>query len=252
MEPLLEVKHLTKTYKQNGREEAAAVDNLSFCLYPGETLGIVGESGSGKSTAAKAIARLIDVTDGEIFLQGENITHLRGRALRRIYRKYQMVFQSPAGSFDPRRTLGDGIGESLKNAGLSGKERKKRVEELLFQCGLSSEYARRYPHEVSGGQCQRAAIARALAIEPELLICDEATSSLDVTVQKQVMELLMRLREEKGMAFLFICHDLALVQKFCSRILVMQAGRLVESGKTEDVILHPKEEYTKRLIDAVL
>ena len=113
MEPLLEVKHLTKTFKQNGREEAAAVDNLSFCLYPGETLGIVGESGSGKSTAAKAIARLIDVTDGEIFLQGENITHLRGRALRRIYRKYQMVFQSPAGSFDPRRTLGDGIGESL-------------------------------------------------------------------------------------------------------------------------------------------
>ena len=126
------------------------------------------------------------------------------------------------------------------------------MEELLFQCGLSPEYARRYPHEVSGGQCQRAAIARALAIEPELLICDEATSSLDVTVQKQVMELLMRLGEEKGMAFLFICHDLALVQKFCSRILVMQAGRLVESGKTEDVILHPKEEYTKRLIDAVL
>ena len=126
------------------------------------------------------------------------------------------------------------------------------MEELLFQCGISPEYARRYPHEVSGGQCQRAAIARALAIEPELLICDEATSSLDVTVQKQVMELLMRLGEEKGMAFLFICHDLALVQKFCSRILVMQAGRLVESGKTEDVILHPKEEYTKRLIDAVL
>ena len=142
--------------------------------------------------------------------------------------------------------------KGLKNAGLSGKERKRRVEELLFQCGISPEYARRYPHEVSGGQCQRAAIARALAIEPELLICDEATSSLDVTVQKQVMELLMRLGEEKGMAFLFICHDLALVQKFCSRILVMQAGRLVESGKTEDVILHPKEEYTKRLIDAVL
>lgn len=252
MEPLLEVRNLTKTFPKKGQEEFTAVDHLNFCLNPQETLGIVGESGSGKSTVAKTVTRLTDVTEGEIFLKGENITNLKGRELRRIYRKYQMVFQSPAGSFNPRKTLGYGIGESLKNAGIPRKERRKRVEELLDQCGLPAEYARRYPHEVSGGQCQRAAVARALATGPELLICDEATSALDVTVQKQVMELLARMRKEKGMAILFICHDLALVQQFCDRILVMKEGKLVESGTPDQVIRHPKEEYTKRLIDAVL
>lgn len=252
MEPLLEVKKLTKTFQKKGQEELAAVDHVSFCLLPGETLGIVGESGSGKSTVARMITGLLKPSEGEIYLGGRAITHLKSREQRQVYRQLQMVFQSPAESFDPRRTLGDGVGESLKNTGLSSKERKRRVEKLFMQCGLPADFAGRYPHEVSGGQCQRAAIARALAVEPRLLICDEATSALDVTVQKQVLELLASLKREWGLSYLFICHDLALVQKFCSRILVMQAGRLVESGKTEDVILHPKEEYTKRLIDAVL
>lgn len=252
MEPLLEVKKLTKTFQKKGQEELAAVDHVSFCLLPGETLGIVGESGSGKSTVARMITGLLKPSEGEIYLGGRAVTHLKSREQRQVYRQLQMVFQSPAESFDPRRTLGDGVGESLKNTGLSSKERKRRVEKLFMQCGLPADFAGRYPHEVSGGQCQRAAIARALAVEPRLLICDEATSALDVTVQKQVLELLASLKREWGLSYLFICHDLALVQKFCSRILVMQAGRLVESGKTEDVILHPKEEYTKRLIDAVL
>ena len=252
MEPLLEVKNLTRTFRGREKKEFAAVDHVSFCLYPGETLGIVGESGSGKSTVARLITGLTDVTEGEIYLKGKKITGRKGRVFREVCRQCQMVFQSPAGSFDPRRTLGDGIGESLENSGMKKAERQRRVAELLRRCGLPEEYAARYPHEVSGGECQRAAIARALAIEPELLICDEATSSLDVTVQKQVMELLAGLREENGMAYVFICHDLALVQQFCSRVLVMQDGRIVEEGTPDEVILRPREDYTRRLVEAVL
>ena len=252
MEPLLEVKNLTRTFRGREKKEFAAVDHVSFCLYPGETLGIVGESGSGKSTVARLITGLTDVTEGETYLKGKKITGRKGRAFREVCRQCQMVFQSPAGSFDPRRTLGDGIGESLENSGMKKAERQRRVAELLRRCGLPEEYAARYPHEVSGGECQRAAIARALAIEPELLICDEATSSLDVTVQKQVMELLAGLREENGVAYVFICHDLALVQQFCSRVLVMQDGRIVEEGTPDEVILRPREDYTRRLVEAVL
>lgn len=163
-----------------------------------------------------------------------------------------MVFQDPVSSFDPRRTLGDGIGESLRNHGMSREEARKRAELLLEQCGLTEEFARRYPHEVSGGQCQRAAIARALAIEPQLLICDEATSALDVTVQKQIMELLDRMRKEKNLTILFICHNLALVQSFCDQILVMKQGKIVEEGKPEEVIRHPQHAYTKQLVESVL
>lgn len=250
MEPLLEVKNLTKVFKRSGQKPVTAVDHVSFRLYPGEILGIVGESGSGKSTVARLLTRLTEVTEGEIFLRGRNITGLRGKALREIYRHMQMVFQSPAGSFDPRRTLGDGIGESLRGCSRAG--RRERVSGLLKLCGLPEEYGERYPHQVSGGQCQRAAIARALAVGPELLICDEATSSLDVTAQKQVMDLLGRLQREQGMTYLFICHDLALVQQFCSRLLVMENGRLVEEGTPRQVILHPEQEYTRRLIESVL
>lgn len=252
MKPLLEVKNLTKRFNRKGQEELTAVNHVDFCLYPGETLGIVGESGSGKSTVARAVTRLLDVTEGEIWMAGSNITHVKGRTLREIYRQFQMVFQSPAESFDPRRTLGDGIGESLRNSGVPSKERKERVRELLVQCGLPDDYANRYPHEVSGGECQRAAIARALAVGPKFLICDEATSALDVTVQKQIMQLLARLKEEQGMSYLFICHNLALVQQFCDRILVMQNGSIVEEGTPDEVILHPAADYTKRLIAAAL
>lgn len=252
MEPLLEVKKLTKTFQKKGQEELAAVDHVSFCLLPGETLGIVGESGSGKSTVARMITGLLKPSEGEIYLGGRAVTHLKSREQRQVYRQLQMVFQSPAESFDPRRTLGDGVGESLKNTGLSSKERKRRVEKLFMQCGLPADFAGHYPHEVSGGQCQRAAIARALAVEPRLLICDEATSALDVTVQKQVLELLASLKREWGLSYLFICHDLALVQQFCDRVLVMAEGRIVEEGTPEQVILHPRKAYTIKLIQAVL
>lgn len=252
MEPILDVNNLTKTFKKRGKDDFVAVDHVSFQLFPGEILGVVGESGSGKSTIAKLVTRLIDATEGTIVVNGKDITHAKGAALRDIYADMQMVFQNPVGSFDPRRTLGDGIGESLKNHGVSKKERRKRVVGLLEHCGLSEEFADRYPHEVSGGQCQRAAIARALAIEPKILICDEATSALDVTVQKQIVELLQSLQKAGGLSYIFICHNLALVQMFCDRVLVLYDGKVVESGTPDEVILAPKSEYTRCLVDAVL
>ncbi len=252
MEPILKVEALTKTF--SGQREIAAVNGISFELFPGECLAIIGESGSGKTTAVNMISRLTDVTAGSIFLEGQEITHRKGKQLREVYRQMQMVFQTPTDSFDPRRTLGDGIGESLRNAGLTRKETQKRVEALLEKCGLPGEFANRYPHQVSGGQCQRAAIARALAIEPKLLICDEATSALDVTVQKEIISLLNELRKQRGknLSILFICHDISLVQQFCDRVLVMYRGEIVEEGTPDAVIRAPKNDYTKRLIDSVL
>ena len=195
MKPVLETKELTKIFAAEGKSDFTAVDHVNFQLYPGEILGIVGESGSGKSTLVRAVSRLTDVTEGSIFLVGQDITRIKGKALRQCYKKLQMVFQTPVTSFDPRRTLGDGIGESLRNSGTSKAEAKKEVLRLLSQCGPSEEFYGRYPHEVSGGQCQRAAIARALAVQPKIVICDEATSSLDVTVQQQILELLKKLKE---------------------------------------------------------
>ena len=250
-EKILEVQNLKKTFL-SGKKSFTAVEDVSFFLNSGEVLGIVGESGSGKSTVAKMITHLTDITDGKIFFLGKDITHAKGKALRETYRELQMVFQTPAGSFDPRCTLGDGIGESLRNMGISKKETRNRVEKLLLTCGLTPEYADRYPHQVSGGECQRAAIARALAVEPKVLICDEATSALDVTVQKQIMELLMKLKKENQLSFLFICHDLALVQMFCDRVIVMHDGHVEEEGTPEEIIENPKTEYTKRLIESVL
>lgn len=251
MNTLLEAEHLTKVFTPRGKESFKAVDDVSFSLKAGETLGIVGESGSGKSTLAKMITRLTDITEGTLKFQGKDITKLKQRQLKDVYGKIQMVFQNPVGSFDPRRTLGDGIGESLRNRGMKKTEVAKRVKELLEQCGLDEEFAGRYPHEVSGGQCQRAAIARALAIEPKVLICDEATSSLDVTIQKQIMELLEDLKDTHGLSFIFICHNLALVQSFCDKVLVLSEGKVVENGKPDDIINEPQEAYTKKLVDAV-
>ena len=248
---ILKAEHLKKVFI-SGKKSMTAVDDVSFGLERGECLGIVGESGSGKSTIARMLTHLEPVTDGQIFLKGKDITHARGKALRDIYQDIQMVFQMPMESFDPRCTLGDGIGESLRNMGISKKETRNRVEKLLLTCGLTPEYADRYPHQVSGGECQRAAIARALAVEPKVLICDEATSALDVTVQKQIMELLMKLKKEKQLSFLFICHDLALVQMFCDRVIVMHDGHVEEEGTPEEIIENPMTEYTKRLIESVL
>ena len=240
-EIVLRAENLKKVFV-SGKKEFTAVDDVSFELKRGECLGIVGESGSGKSTIAQMITHLEAATEGRIFLKEQDITHARGKALRDIYQDIQMVFQMP---------MGDGIGESLRNMGISRDETRKRVENLLEKCGLDKEYADRYPHQVSGGQCQRAAIARALAVNPEILICDEATSALDVTVQKQILELLKELKEKEELSFLFICHDLALVQEFCDRVLVLYQGKVVECGTPDEIINHPKMDYTKKLVESV-
>ena len=253
-QPILKVDNLTKIFTRKGQPDFAAVDHISFDLMPGECLGLIGESGSGKSTTINMITRLLDSTEGRIVLDGEDITRLSGKELRKAYSEMQMVFQTPTDSFDPRCTLGDGIGESLRNNGRSRAETKAEVARLLEQCGLTAEFASRYPHQVSGGQCQRAAIARALAVGPKLLICDEATSALDVTIQKEIIALLNELRRNHGseLSILFICHDIALVQQFCDRVLVMYKGRIVEKGKPDDVIRNPRNDYTKRLIESIL
>ena len=248
---ILKADHLKKVFI-SGKKPMTAVDDVSLELGRGECLGIVGESGSGKSTIAKMITHLEPVTEGQIFLKGKDITHAGSKSLRKIYQDIQMVFQMPMESFDPRCTLGDGIGESLRNMGINHTETRKRVENLLERCGLNTEYADRYPHQVSGGECQRAAIARALAVSPEILICDEVTSALDVTVQKQILELLIGLKQKENLSFILICHDLALVQAFCDKVLVLYHGKTVEYWNSDDIINHPKMDYTKNLIDSVL
>ena len=247
---LLKIEGLTKTFSEENKTEHAAVDHVSFQIDDGETVGLVGESGCGKSTLAKLITRLMEPTAGTIHLNGKEITKSNGKELREAYRQVQVVFQSPAGSFDPRKTIGYGISESMRNSGMPKAERRRRTEELLEQCGLSPEYAGRYPYEISGGQCQRAALARALAIRPKLLICDEATSALDVTVQQQIMELLKSLKQENHLSFLFISHNLALVQSFCDRVLVMHEGKIVEEGTPEQIIQTPRSAYAKHFVDA--
>ena len=251
MEPILKVTDLSKSFSRAGKKEFFAVDRVSFEVMPGEILGIVGESGSGKSTLAKLITRQIDPTAGTIEIDGQDITGLTGNKLIPVYSKIQMVFQMPAESFDPRRTLGDGICESLRNKGVPKAEREAKAVRILKQCGLSGEFLERYPHQVSGGQCQRAAIARALMCDLRVLIFDEATSALDVTVQKQIIELLQKLQKEKDLAYLFICHNLALVQQFCDKVIVLYDGKIVEHGLPDEVILHPKSDYAKCLVDAI-
>ncbi len=254
MEPILKVENLTKVFTRKGQPDFIAVNHISFEMNQGSCLGLIGESGSGKSTTVNMITRLLDPTEGKIILDGEDITNISGRKLRKVYARMQMVFQTPTDSFDPRCTLGDGIGESLRNNGWARKDTRDEVARLLEVCGLNADFASRYPHQVSGGQCQRAAIARALAIRPKLLICDEATSALDVTVQKEIIALLNELRWKSGsdLSILFICHDIALVQQFCNYVLVMYKGDVVERGEPDEVIRNPANAYTRRLIDSVL
>ncbi len=242
---ILEVKDVDKMYHAGKKKEIHAVDHVSFSLEQGEILGVVGESGCGKSTLAGMIMHIEEADSGLITLDGEDIRYKKD-----YYQHIQMVFQQPRASFDPRRTIGDGVGESLRNAGMKKEAVKKRVGELLARCGLSAKFAARYPHEISGGECQRAAIARALTMEPQILVCDEATSSLDVTVQKQIMDLFYDLQKTSDLSFIFICHNLALVQSFCTRVLVMEQGRMVEQGTPDEIIKCPQTDYTKRLIEA--
>ena len=249
---VLELQEVTKVFPGRKGAQVRALDRVSFCIEEGESVGLIGPSGSGKSTVANAVCRFIDVTSGRILLRGCDITEARGKALRQVYKEVQMVFQSPRSSFDTRRTLGDGVGECLKNGGIGKDERRERVRALLERCGLPAAAADWYPHEVSGGQCQRAAIARALAAQPRLLVCDEATSALDVMAQRQILELLLELKAEGRLQLLFITHNLAVAQQCCDRLIVMDKGRIVEEGRMDDVVCRPQSEYTRRLIEAVL
>lgn len=251
MHTILDVKDLTKNFYKN-KQLFTAVNHISFQLRQGECLGLVGESGCGKSTTVKMLTHLLKPDSGEILLEGTEIQHLKGKALKKLYTEIQMVFQIPQDSFDPRRTLGDSIMESMRNHNVSRKEAQNRLWQLLQQVELPSELADRYPNQVSGGQCQRAAIARALAVNPKILICDEATSALDVTVQAQIIELLKRLQQEMDLSILLISHDLALVQHLCDRVIVMYQGNIVEQGTPDRVINAPENDYTKMLIEAAI
>ena len=233
MSILLEAEHLTKTFTQRGKNPLKAVNDVSFTLKKGETLGIVGESGSGKSTIAKLITRLTDITEGTLKFEGKDITRLKQSQLKEVYGDIQMVFQNPVGSFDPRRTLGDGIGESLRNRGMKKADVEKRVAELLEQCGLEKEYAKRYPYEVSGGQCQRAAIARALAVEPKVLICDEATSALDNESERFIQKSLEELAKDR--TTITIAHRLSTIRN-ADEILVVADCGIAERGTHEELL----------------
>ena len=257
--PLLDVRNLRVHFPvQHGlfsraRAWVRAVDGVSFALARGETLGLVGESGCGKSTLGRAVVRLLTPTEGEIHFEGENIGALRGHALRSRRHGFQMIFQDPFGSLDPRMTVAEIIGEALEIHKLAPNSaaRRARVEQLLEAVGLSARHAERYPHEFSGGQRQRIGIARALAVEPKLIVCDEPVSALDVSVQAQIVNLLQDLQEQRGLAYLFIAHDLAVVEHISRRVMVMYLGRVVELGAASAVIGAPKHPYTQALISAV-
>ena len=243
--PVVSLRNLSLSYG-HGKDAHEVVHGVSLDVFPGEVLGLVGESGCGKSTIAKCVAGFSKPSVGDLVVCEDAAEVGRGP------HKVQMVFQDPSSSFDPRRTLGQSVTEGLRNAGTPKGEALERAGELFERCGLAHELLGRYPHQVSGGQCQRAAIARALAACPVLLIADEATSALDVTVQAQVVALLRELNAEFGMAVLFICHDLALVQDFCDRVAVMREGRIVEVGPTELVLSSPSDPYTASLIASAL
>ena len=253
-ELLLQVKNLKQYFNEGKRNEVRAIENISFDVYKGETFGLVGESGCGKSTTGKAIIKLNDITDGEILYEGIDIQKIKNRKdSLKFNKKIQMIFQDPYASLNPRLKVMDIVAEGIDIHKLSTgvKDRNRRVYDLLETVGLSKEHANRYPHEFSGGQRQRIGIARALAVEPEFIIADEPISALDVSIQAQVVNLLLKLQKERGITFLFIAHDLSMVKYISDRIAVMHFGKIVEIGSADEIYNHPMHPYTQSLLSAV-
>ena len=255
---LLEVKDLVKHYPVRSgvlRRRVGtvhAVDGVSFSLHPGETLGLVGESGCGKSTVARSVLRLVEPTSGQIAIDGADITHLGKAALRPVRRSMQIVFQDPFASLNPRMRAGDIVGEPLAVHGLaSGEQRQARIAELFQQVGLRPDQMRNFPHQFSGGQRQRICIARALALSPRLIVCDEPVSALDVSIQAQVINLLIDLQRRHGLSYLFIAHDLAVVAHISHRVAVMYLGRIVEIAGKDQLFRNPRHPYTRALLASV-
>ena len=249
-EPMLRVEGLKK-YFGHADHPVRAVDDVSFEIASGEVLGLVGESGSGKSTVGRTLLKLIEPTAGEIRFEGADLAPLSARAMRPYRRRLQIIFQDPYASLNPRRRVGDTLDEALATHGLHrGVARAPRIAELLSLVGLAPEHAQRYPHEFSGGQRQRIGIARALALQPKLIIADEPVSALDVSIQAQVINLLSDLRERFGLTMLFISHDLDVVEYLCDRIVVLYLGKIMEMGPAEALYRTPQHPYTRALLDA--
>ncbi len=248
---ILSLDAVHKHYPAAGRGEVRAVDGVSLEVRQGETLGLIGESGCGKSTLARVIAQLVPATSGTVVFEGQDLGRLSGRALRGVRRRLQMVFQDPFASLDPRMTVGGIVAEPLANFGVRGSARRARVAELLDLVQLTPQAARRYPHEFSGGQRQRIGIARALALNPSLLVCDEPVSALDVSIQAQIINLFADLQRDLGLTYVFIAHDLAVIGHLADRVAVMYLGKVVELGQVADVYRRPQHPYTKALVDAI-
>ena len=257
MSNLIEVKNLVKTFPIMGgilsREVASvkAVSDVSFSIPKGSTLGLVGESGCGKSTLGRCIIRLLEPTSGSIVFDGQDITKIRAEEMRRLRRKMQIIFQDPYASLNPRMSIGDIIGEPLKIHGLYKGKEEARIRLLLDLCGLRAEAMHRYPHEFSGGQRQRICIARALAVEPEFIVCDEPVSALDVSIQSQILNLMMDLQEEFKLTYLFISHDLKVVKHVSDRVAVMYLGKVVEISSAQQIYANPLHPYTRALLSAI-